>query len=92
MALRVTFNDQTIFRSDDGGNVLAPSDKDERAKAFHALTGALAILAGVTPLSLRPSIEAVKDQHSEETPQYPAAQTGGVVVPLRGRRDNPTQS
>jgi len=86
MALSVTLNDQVIFHVADGQSVLVPFDEDERTKAFHALTGALAVLAGITPLCQSYATEGAKDECLAENAQYPGGHRSGVVVPLRARQ------
>lgn len=48
MTVQVLIGQEVIFSTSDGENALVPLDESERAKAFHALTSALAILCGVT--------------------------------------------
>lgn len=89
MSIQVVFNNQVVFDVGAGENVLVPFSEDERAKAFYALTGALAVLSGVTPLYQSAATEAGWDGHCSEIEQHPAARKGGVVVPLRGQRAGP---
>jgi hypothetical protein len=70
---------------DKNAPVLAPLDRSERALAFQALTGALALLAGVTPLSSSAATEASMDESISATPQYCDHHTSGVVVHLSKR-------
>jgi hypothetical protein len=94
MSIKIVMNGETIFSTDSGENVLVPFDEDERAKAFHALSGALAVLCGVMPLCQSSSTASVTDQYCSETEQCQGAQSTGVVVPLRallvGRNETPT--
>lgn len=92
MGLDVILDGETIFSVGNGENVLVPFDEDERAKAFHALSGALAVLCGVTPPNQSAATASATDQYCSETAQYPDARTAGVVVPLRAPqadRDEP---
>ncbi|TPL02928.1 hypothetical protein FJ938_18930 [Mesorhizobium sp. B2-4-14] len=89
MSLRVLFGNQVLFDAGDGENVLVPFDEDERAKAFHALTGALAILSGVTPQCLPVATASATVEHFAETERCQSDHTGGVVVPLRAQSADP---
>lgn len=63
-----------------GEGVLLPLDPVERAAAFEALTGALAMLAGVT----RPGATGGEtDRCSRANPRSDRHRKSGVVVPLR---------
>jgi hypothetical protein len=86
MALQVVFNNQILFDTGSDENVLVPFDEDERARAFYALTSALAVLSGVTPPYSSDAMATEMDAHCEGTGRYPPDHIGGVVVPLRARR------
>lgn len=80
--MRVTLADEagTVLDVASEGGVLLPLDPSERAKAFAALTGALAMLAGITMPDAR-GVET--NQCSTPNPRSDDRHRPGVVVPLR---------
>jgi hypothetical protein len=90
---KLGIGDFTVFQlvlqecggDDKNAPVLAPLDRNERALAFQALTGALALLAGVTPPSSSAATEAAMDESISATPQYCDHHKSGVVVHLSKR-------
>lgn len=83
MSIEIVMNGETIFSNAGGEYVLVPFDEDERAKAFNALSGALAVLCGVKPLDQSDATAADPDQYCSRNERYQAVQSTGVVVPLR---------
>jgi hypothetical protein len=92
MTIQVLMGQEVIFSTGDGENVLVPFDESERAKAFYALSGALALLCGATPLYPHDAKATGSDEHSAESGQYQSGHTGGVVLPLRARPADPISS
>lgn len=72
--------DGAVLDVGPGDGVLLPLDDNERAEAFEALTGALALLAGVRRPDAR---EGERVQCSPATEQSDDPRRRGVVVPLR---------
>lgn len=70
-------------------NALAPLEEGERALVFQALTGALALLAGVT-LPASGATATGMDAHCASTERCPEDRTTGNVVRLATRRGSPT--
>ena len=83
--ITIMVGDETILMMGKGPNVLVPMEDSERTAAFHALTAALAAIAGVTPLRSSVSKEAETDEHCEETSQCPPDRKSGAVVHLSER-------
>lgn len=84
--LSLTDGSQTIMSLQADGMVLMPSEENERAVVFKALTDALAMLCGVTQPRPTSSTEAGSDVGGSQTGPDPADHTGGVVVrPSRWR-------
>lgn len=71
---------------DEGENVLLPLDEDERAKAFKALTGALALLGGIRPLASSAAKASATGERSTGSEQCPSGRRGGDLVHLSERR------
>ncbi len=85
MTIQVLLGNDVIFSTGDGENVLVPFDENERAKAFYALSGALALLCGATPLYPDDATAVETDARYAESAQCLPGHTGGVVVPLRAQ-------
>lgn len=81
MRVRVTGPDGTIFECGPD-SALLPTDEDERAQAFSALTGALALLARIR---LPDATEGDGDRCCSATERSADHHRSGVVVPLRSR-------
>lgn len=81
MRVRVTGPDGTILECGPD-SALLPMDEGERAQAFTALTGALALLARV---KLPDATEGGEDRRCPATERSGDLHRSGVVVPLRSR-------
>lgn len=83
--MRVTIKSSDgIVLDYEGGeaNVLVPQNTGERAGAFHALVGALALLAGVMPQASSGATEAARDEHSGANERCQDGHSSGVVLRL----------
>lgn len=67
-------------------DALLPLDIEERAQAFEALTGALALLAGVRPPKSASATEGVTDPHPSKSERCLCGHKDGDVVLLAERR------
>ena len=85
LTLKIGTPSGDILEVPQEGDVLMPGSDQEREQAFQMLTNALAALSGFTLQGSCGATEGVTPTPVKETGPSPAAPTGGVVVPLRGR-------
>ena len=85
MRVHVETKEGTILEW-NGVEALVTQDERERAEAFVALTGALALLARIE-FTLPAATSGGQDPPPPQSGQAQAGRTGGVVVHLATRRD-----
>lgn len=88
MRLRVEGSDGPLFYyGDDSENALIPSNEGERAAVFNALTGALALLAGLMPQPSSAAKGSDGCQSTQPISQGHDDRRSAAVVHLATRRD-----
>lgn len=92
--MRVTIEGPTgvLLDTGDGENALVPHGENERAQAFAALMGALALLSGITQPASSSATAGGTDARSQGTARCPSAHTSGVVVRLSEQPARPARS
>jgi hypothetical protein len=86
-SLSIKLGASEIFATTENGMVLLPSEEQERAEAFLALTDALALLAGIKLPQSTLATASDAAQCSRESPPSPAdGHKSGDIVHLGERR------
>lgn len=73
--------------NDESQNLLAPTNKDERALVFKTLVGALALLSGVTPPASSDAKADDLDQLTQANLQCRDGHKSGAVLRLVTQQD-----
>lgn len=90
MRVRVTGPNGTVLEC-GSDSALLPTEEGERAQAFSALSGALALLAGIKQSESSASKEDGTGSRCVETEQCHSDRKDGAVVHLAERRDARTR-